>query len=149
MRLLVSTLLILISISAAKAAEWGPCPATAPGLVSTCFMHDDGGTLYVACNTNKKLMSIALMEPRATWQQGAPMDVITRADDGSQYAPSHGVVVDQHGVIVEKDSTWDLSTMGKAKAFFIVSVGDYARVFPTANFRKLVDPVLAACGDHF
>jgi hypothetical protein len=38
---------------------------------------------------------------------------------------------------------------GKAKSFFAIGAGGCARICPTANFRKAVDPVLAACGDHF
>lgn len=148
MRLLISALMILFVAFSAKAADWSQCRA--PGdLIAACFTHDDGGALYVMCDAKKKLMSILLIEPRATWQKNTPMNVITRASDGKQFSPSHGIVVDEHMVLVVNDSTWDISTMGDAKGAFIVSAGDYARVFPTANFRKAVDPVMATCGDHF
>ena len=39
--------------------------------------------------------------------------------------------------------------MGKAVVFFAMGAGGYARIFPTQNFKALMDPVLRACGDHW
>jgi len=39
--------------------------------------------------------------------------------------------------------------MGKATTFFALSDGVYARIFPAVNFRKSMEPVLQACGDHW
>jgi len=117
--------------------------------VAAGFKHDDGGALIVMCDTKAKLMSLGIEEPRASWTAGTPMEVTTKADIGKTNGPSHGVVIAPTRVIVKDDSTWDLSTMGDAQAFFAIGVGGYARIYPTENFRKAVDPVLAACGDHF
>jgi len=39
--------------------------------------------------------------------------------------------------------------MGQATAYFAVVTGDYARIFPALNFRKMAEPVLKACRDHW
>ena len=35
------------------------------------------------------------------------------------------------------------------KATFAVGTGEYGRIFSVANFRRAVEPVLTACGDHW
>ena len=72
-----------------------------------------------------------------------------RTDEGSQSGPSTGLVIGQTRLVVEQQSTWDIVTMGTAKTFFAIGDGAYARIFPTANFRDAVEPVLNACGDHW
>jgi len=150
MRRLVIGAVIVLGVATAHAAtgEWDG-PWHDKDYVAVGFSHDDGGALVVVCDTKAKLMSIGITEPRASWTVGTPMEVTTKADTGLTNGPSHGVVTAPTRVIVKDDSTWDINTMGDAKVFFAIGVGGYARIYPTANFRKFVDPVLAACGDHF
>jgi hypothetical protein len=156
-RLAVGMLLVGLSASGA-AAQWTPWPSSPespPNIdnpsppIAAAFKHDDGGKLFVICDTGTKLISIGVEEPRARWQPGTTMDVTTRADTGASNGPSHGVVIDSTRLIIKEQSTRDLSTMRQAKAFFVMDAGGYARTYPTDNFRKVVDPVLAACGGHF
>ncbi len=150
MRRLVIGAVIVLGVATANAAtgEWEG-PWHDKDFVAAGFSHDDGGALVVICDTKAKLMSLGITEPRASWTAGTPMEVITKADTGQTNGPSHGVATGPTRVIVKDDSTWDLSTMGNAQVFFAIGVGGYARLYPIANFRKFVDPVLAACGDHF
>jgi hypothetical protein len=150
MRTVLLALPLLLQFVAANAAtgEWEG-PWNDKDLVAAGFSHDDGGALVVICDTKAKLMSLGITEPRASWTAGTPMEVTTKADTGETTGPSHGVVTAPKRVIVKDDSTWDISTMGNAKVFFGIGVGGYARIYPTENFKKVVDPVLAACGDHF
>jgi hypothetical protein len=135
--------------SEADVGDWGPWPNSKDSpFVAAGFKHDDDGALIIMCDTNAKLMSLGIEEPRASWKAGTPMEVTTKADTGTN-GPSHGVAIAPTRLIVKDDSTGDLHTMGKVQGFFAIGVGGYARIYPTANFRKAVDPVLAACGDHF
>lgn len=130
--------------------EWGPWPSAPDSpFVAAGFRHDDGGALVIMCNTKEKIMSLGIEEPRASWTPKTPMEVTTKADTGQTNGPSYGLAIAPTRVVVKDDSTWDLSTMGNARVFFAIGVGGYARIYPIANFRKFVDPVLAACGDHF
>jgi hypothetical protein len=95
------------------------------------------------------LISILIDEPRASWTKGATMPVTVRSDDGTQLTPSTGTVVNPTQIVIREQATFDLATMGKANKFFATGVGGYARIFPTANFKKATAPVLAACGDHW
>ena len=113
------------------------------------YTHDDGGALFILCDTSKKLISYLLVDPRAHWEKGKPVSLTTKADDGSQSGPSTAVVIGPTKLVVGEQSTWDISTMDKATAFFAMGDGVYARVFPAANFRKVTAPVLQACGDHW
>jgi hypothetical protein len=143
---------LMTSLTTANAAtgEWGPWPSPKDSsFVVAGFKHDDGGALMVMCDPKTKLMSLGIEEPRANWAAGTPMEVITKADTGQSNGPSHGVAIAPTRIIVKDDSTWDLSTMGNAKASFATGVGGYARIYPTTNFKKAIDPVLTACGDHF
>jgi hypothetical protein len=136
--------------SDAAGAEWAAWPRQQGSpMVAAGFKHDDGGTLLIVCDTQKRLMSILLSEPRATWKEGDTIKVTTRADDGSQMAPSTGIVIGPTSIVVKDESTWDLYTMGKANGFFATGVGGYARVWPTTNFKKMTGPVLKACGDNW
>jgi hypothetical protein len=101
------------------------------------------------CDTNDKLMYARLEEPRARWQAGTKIYLITKADEGTDSGPTVGAVVRPSVVMMTKDSTVAIYTMGKAKIFFVIGIGDYSRIFPASNFRKAVDPVLRTFGDHW
>jgi hypothetical protein len=58
--------------------------------------------------------------------------------------PPHSIGID---VGIENDATW--WTMGQASKPVAISVGDYVRIFPVANLRKALEPVLHACGNHW
>jgi hypothetical protein len=132
----------------AETGTWGPWPSDLTA-VAAGFKHDDGGALIIQCDKTKRFMSYVLEEPRAHWQKGAPISVTTKADDGATTGPSAGVVIGPTRLVVGEQSTWDIVTMGNAKTFFAIGDGVHARVFPTANFRTALDPVLRACGDHW
>jgi hypothetical protein len=130
---------------------WGPTsPSRLPGgFVGADYTHDDGGALVVLCDTSKKLIAYMLIDPRAHWDKSAPVSLTTKADDGSQSGPTTAFVLGPTKLIVGEQSTWDISTMGNATAFFAMGDGVYARIFPVANFRQATTPVLQACGDHW
>jgi len=149
-RLVVCALALGLATLQAASGEWRSWPSSKDSLfVAAGFRHDDGGALIVMCDPEAKLMSIGIEEPRASWTAGTPMEITTKADTGRTNGPSHGVAIAPTRLVVKEQSTWDLSTMGNAKSFFAIGVGAYARIYPTANFRKVVDPVLAASGDSF
>jgi hypothetical protein len=127
---------------------WGPSSLQS-GFVGADYTHDDGGALVILCDTSKKLIAYILVDPRAHWEKGASVSLTTRADNGSQSGPSTAVVIGPTKLIVGEQSTWDINIMAKANATFAMGDGVYARIFPTANFRKAVGPVLSACGDDF
>jgi len=152
MAAVIAALLIAFATSEARCGnqKWGPTSfAPDSGYVGADYTHDDGGALIILCDTNKKLMSYGLIEPRAHWQTGVPVSLTTKADDGSTTGPSAAVVIGPTRVVVGEQSTWDISTMGRAKAFFAIGDGVNARIFPAANFRETVGSVLQACGDHW
>jgi hypothetical protein len=130
---------------------WGlSSPSSLPsGFVGADYTHDDGGALVILCDTSKKLIAYLLVDPRAHWEKGAPVSLTTKADDGSQSGPTAAFVIGPTKLIVGEQSTWDISTMGKATGFFAMGDGVYARIFPAANFRQATTPVLQACGDHW
>jgi hypothetical protein len=144
-RLLACSLTLGFAASEAICAEWRPLP-TSEYLVAAGFEHSDGGALVIMCDTKNNLISISLVEPRAQWQPGEPIKVTTRAVDGGELLPSTGVVVASNQLVIDGESTADVLIMGQTKAFFAIDAGEYARIFPTANFRKATAPVLGACG---
>jgi hypothetical protein len=122
--------------TAAFAAGWVPWSSPdEPSVVGARFLHDDGGALLILCNTSKHLISYIINEPRAAWQEGSKIQVTTRADDGLETGPSTGHVVSPNALTVLEESTWDISTMGKATVFFAMGAGGYARIFPTDTSR--------------
>jgi hypothetical protein len=129
---------------------WGPWSnPNMPSAVADAFVQDDGGALIIACNTTNKLISYILKEPRANWREGSNIKITTRADDGSE-TTSTGYVINPAALAVTGQWTFDnISTMGKATTFFALGDGVYARIFPAVNFRKSMEPVLQACGDHW
>jgi len=136
--------------SAARATDWGPWPLNPQShFVAAGYKHDDGGALIVMCDTDRKLISLALEEPRANWTQGTAIKFMTRTDDGAQLNDDVGLAVDKTHVVLTEPSTWHLNAMGKAHGTFAVGTGEYARIFPAPNFRNAVEPVLKACGDHW
>jgi hypothetical protein len=129
-------------------SRWGPWPTAKDDLVAAGYKHDDGGALVVQCGTKIKLISIILQEPRASWQAGGRMNFMTRPD-GIQIAPAKALVVDPTTLELKEDATRNLTAMGKATNYFAVGTGEYARIFPAADFRKSVEPVMEACGGHW
>jgi len=143
-------LALTLASSKAMCSEWNTLPRDDKSpLVAASYKNDDGGMLVVRCDTTSKIISIGLEEPRAHWQTGAPMPWITKADAGAEFVPSRGFVIAPTRIIVKAQSNLDIRTMGQAKNFFIVDVGDYSRIFPTVNFKKAIGQVLHACGDHW
>jgi hypothetical protein len=135
---------------AVSSQAWAPWSLSDyPSYVGVQFVHDDGGALTILCDKSKHLMSYILTEPRASWVKGSIIEVKTRADDGSELSPSRGHVLKSDTLTVLEESTWDINTMGKAAVFFAMGAGGYARIFPTQNFKTLMEPVLRACGDHW
>jgi hypothetical protein len=151
MTALIAFLAVTCLAPGANSTEWRswPTPKDSP-FVGAGFKHDDGGSFVVLCDTKARLMSILIVEPRAKWQSGATMNVITRADDGTESNPaSAAVVIGATQIVIKERSTFDLFTAGKAKTFFATGVGGYARIWPVVNFKKATDSVLKACGDHW
>ena len=116
----------------------------------------DGAGLVVQCHPPFDL-SFLFDEPRANWQEGAKMEVVTRPDKGmrfgrfgadslSEYSLSGTVVNPTIVTIKGLDVTGELWIMGQSRTSFTISVGGYTRTFPSANLRKAVEPVLDACG---
>jgi hypothetical protein len=127
---------------------WG-ASSLPSGFVGGDYTHDDGGALVIFCDTSKKLVAYLYVDPRVHWQEGAAVSLMTRADNGSQSGPSKAVAVGPTKLIVGEQSTWDINVMAKASTNFAMGDGAYARIFPTANLKKAVEPVLRACGDGF
>lgn len=142
----VAALAGLALSSPTRAEEWQTGSAPGQNDVIASFKHTDGAALFVICDTDKKHLSIALREPRAKWSTGSGIDVMMLPDSGQQPSPSHGVITAPTQVILKHDVSFDVWTMEQAKGSFKMSVGDYARVFPAANFASAVQPVLKACG---
>jgi hypothetical protein len=150
LRPLIVFLVILLGAPQALAADWGPWPLSKDSpFVAAGYKHDDDGALIVMCDTKTRLISLALQETRADWTPGTTMKFMTRADDGTQLNDDVGLVFDKTHLILKEPATWHLYAMGKATATFAVGTGEYARIFPAANFRKAIEPVLTACGDHW
>jgi hypothetical protein len=124
--------------------EWRTQAASRDVVAS--FRHNDGSELAVICDTEEKRLTIALRLPGAKWNAGQGVDVIALPDSGQQPSPSYGVATAPTQVVLKFDTAFDVWTMAQAKDFFKLSVGDFARVFPAANFRAAVAPVLKACG---
>jgi hypothetical protein len=113
------------------------------------FKDDDGGSLVIACETNSKLLLLTLVEPRASWQGATPMRFMTKIDDGTQLNETMGSVTSPMQLVVRTDVASHVAAMGRAAVSFTVGTSDYARSFPAANFRRSIEPVLAACGGHW
>jgi hypothetical protein len=151
MKAVVVALPIVFAASEAFCGDqvWGPSSSLPSGYVGADYTHDDGGALVILCNTNKKLISYLLVDPRAHWEKGAQVSLTTKADDGSTTGPSAAFVIGPTKLMVGEQSTWDINIMGKAQAFFAMGDGVYARIFPATNFRTATAPVLQACGDSW
>jgi hypothetical protein len=152
MRDILTVLMSSLAITSQALADqvWERWPLGAPGYVATGFKHDDGGSLVVMCDTAKMLIYLGLIEPRANWQPGQQMQFMTRTDTGGDVNNTVGYVKSRDQLVLSaEDTTWHLHAMGKATIYFGVGTGEYARVFPAAGFRKAVEPVLQACGDHW
>jgi hypothetical protein len=145
----VAALAGLAMSSPSRAEEWQSGASSGQNDVNdvvASFKHTDGAALLVICDTVKKHLSIAFSEPRAKWSTGTGIDVMMLPDSGQQPSPSHGIIESPTQVILKHDVSFDVWTMEQAKGSFKMSVGDYARVFPAANFATAVQPVLKACG---
>jgi hypothetical protein len=65
--LLTCAFVLAVASSRAFAADWAPWPTPkGSSVVSAGFTHDDGGALVVMCDTQKRLISIWIREPRAS-----------------------------------------------------------------------------------
>ena len=146
--LVVATLVGLIASSPSRAEEWHIGSAPGQTDIIASYKHDDGAALLVICDTAKKHLSIAYREPQAKWLTGSGIDVMTLPDSGQQPSPSHGVIIAPTQVVLKHDVSFDVWTMEQARGSFKMSVGDFSRVFPAANFRNAVEPVLKACAAH-
>jgi hypothetical protein len=147
---LIFVLALALNSSNAVCSEWRSFPQNdKSALVTVGTKADDGGMLVVSCNTTTKAISIELIEPRAHWQAGTPVSWTVKADAGADFVPSTGIAIGPTQIIVKAPSMLDIRVMGAAKTFFIVNVGYYSRIFTVANFKKEIDSVLRACGDHW
>src|SRR5271165_4320927 len=142
---------LILAASPSTCGEW----VTRSDNLAAGVEQDDAG-LVVQCYPPSDL-SFLFGEPRANWQEGAKMEVVTRPDKGmrfgrfgadslSEYSLS-GTGVNPTMVTIEGlDVTADVWMMGQSRTSFTISVGGYTRTFPSANLRKAVEPVLDACG---
>jgi hypothetical protein len=150
MRNIVALLLSWLSLASPAFAiqTWESLPGPS-GTVAAGFVHDDGGTLILMCDPQRKYLMMGLIEPRAKWQKGQQLKFMTHSDAGGNLDDTLGIVMSPTFLVIGDDTTWHLHAMGKATTFFGVGTGEYARVFPAAGFRKAMEPVLQACGDHW
>jgi len=131
-------------------ADWVALSTPNQPIVAAGFRHDDGGSLTVLCNTNEKLIRIIHTEPRANWTEGATVNETTMDDSGISTTSKYGKTISRTQMILLNESTFDLLRMGEAKRFFTVTTGgSYARIYPTANFKRMTEPVMKACGDSW
>jgi hypothetical protein len=146
MRLICKLALLLpvvFASSPATSGEWKIIPTPkAPGYLFAEFKHDDDGRLFVMCDKEAKLITIGLVEPRATWKTGESIKITVRSDvpmehvsgDGRQPEPSTGVVIGptQLGIYPDNDSNWDfiIMVMALAKDHFTVSAAGYRALSP-------------------
>jgi hypothetical protein len=93
------------------------------------------------------LIRILHVEPRANWTEDDTVNETTMDDSGISTTSKYGKALTGTTMIVLNESTFDLLRMGEAKRFFTVSIGNYSRVYPAANFKRVTEPVLRACGD--
>ena len=145
---LIAALLAAATVQAACAGEW---KLLSP-IAIAAFEHDDGGELAVFCDLETRLISLGITEPRANWQPGTPVRVITQPDSSVPIGRSgqpDGIARQPTVVVVKNPATIHLSAMALADSFFTMSFGDYSRIFPVAKFKSATDPVLRACGDHW
>ncbi len=143
MKTLVGALAVGLATSEAICGEWGPLPT------DDAFTVPAGWGVIVMCGTKQKLIAIVYHEPRASWKEEETIDIITKDGDGVGTGTAHAVAISSTALIVRNESTFDLWTMGNAKRFFTVSAGNYARIYPAANFKRATEPVLRACGDRW
>ena len=153
---LVAVLSVILAGSAAICGEW----TRWQDANVAARIEQDGADLVVMCDTragralhpeSRGLILMFFREPRANWQKGAQLDVMTITDDGGRWdgPPSHGAAIEPTRVMIQNGATWELWVMGKAKTSFTISAGDYTRTFRAENLRKAVEPVLHECGDHW
>jgi hypothetical protein len=143
----LGSVLMVATVSSADAGDWGPWPIDNP-YVAAGFEHDDGGKLLVLCDSKARFISLVIEETRANYQQGASVALIIRSDAGNEVRPS-GIAMNSKTLIIKEEATFGIWTMGQATKVIVLGDGTYARIFPAANFRKAVEPVLRACGDHW
>jgi len=68
----------------------------------------------VLCDTKTKLLSLLLVEPRASWSTGGTMPFMVRPDQGqSASSPSKGIVIDPKKLVVKNQATFDLYAWGR------------------------------------
>jgi hypothetical protein len=153
MRIIIALFLCLVSSAESHTfadQAWVSWPTGAVGYVAAGFRQDDGGSLVVLCDSTKKQLHLGLIEPRANWQRGQQMKFITRIDTGSDANDTVGRVTQRDQLVVTpEDTSLHLNVMEKATLWFAVGMGDYSRVFPVVGFRKAMEPVLRACGNHW
>jgi hypothetical protein len=150
-RTIICSAALVLATTEAMCADWEPAPKipNQPNFVAARYVHDDGGSLVVLCDTQEKLIRIMHIEPRANWTEGDTVNTTVMDDDGISTTSKYGQALNRRAVIIMNESTFDLIRMGQAKRFFTVSIGNYARIYPTANFKRITGPVLQACGDRW
>lgn len=100
-------------------------------------------------DTKTKLIRILHVEPRANWTEGDTGNETTMDDSRISTTSKYGKAPSRTAMTVLNESTFDLLRMGEAKRFFTASIGNYSRVYPVANFKRVTEPVLRACGDRW
>src|SRR5271166_977778 len=139
-------LALALAASDAFAGDWGSWPGSDSTFVAA-GIEQDGAALIVICDTERMRISLGFEEPRARWQRGERMDVVAVADGTKPLQPLQGVVIEPTRVVVENNANW--WAMGQARHLVAITVGDYVRIFPVANLRKALEPVLHECGQHW
>jgi len=142
-RTIVCLAALALPASQAVCGDWDEAQ-TAGNFAGARYRHDDGGSLLVVCDTSNKRIRIMLKEPRANWKEGDAVGVITKNDKGDGNNTSKGQAVSSTVVLAQANDLW---TMSNARRFFMVSAGNYARIYPAAGFKSATEPVLRACGD--
>jgi hypothetical protein len=82
---------VVFASSPATSGEWKIIPTPkAPGYLFAEFRHDDDGRLFVMCDKEARLITISLVEPRATWKTGESIKVTLRSDVPIEHVSGDG-----------------------------------------------------------
>ena len=94
----IGTLMALVFACSAARADWASftlhgntADAAESDVDALAINEQDNASLIVTCVVKKKLLAIALHEPRANWRKGTGMEVLITSDAGDySKLPFHG-----------------------------------------------------------